>query len=141
MGKVVVSGRGRTDVRVPIRPALEQLRLRGDASYLIVGGLRGLCGNLAIHMARHGAKHIIVCSRSGIHDEQSAKTILNCEVYGCAITEAKGDAGDRDFVGKVFSEATPAIAGVIMGAMVLRVSQCPSSTYFHRPWAAAALAP
>ncbi|KAI0188556.1 putative polyketide synthase [Astrocystis sublimbata] len=120
MGKVVVSDMGRRDVEVPIRPALDQLCLRGDASYLIVGGLKGLCGNLAIHMARHGAKHIIVCSRSGIYDEQSAKTILNCEAYGCAVTEAKGDAGNRDFVEKVFSEATPAVAGVIMGAMVLR---------------------
>ncbi|KAI0198971.1 polyketide synthase [Astrocystis sublimbata] len=104
MGKVVVSDMGRRDVEVPIRPALDQLCLRGDASYLIVGGLKGLCGNLAIHMARHGAKHIIVCSRT----------------YGCAVTEAKGDAGNRDFVEKVFSEATPAVAGVIMGAMVLR---------------------
>ncbi|KAJ5321623.1 polyketide synthase [Penicillium brevicompactum] len=68
MGKVVISDGEIPDVQVPIRPKTQTLALRGDASYLIVGGLKGLCGNLAIHMAQHGAKRIIVLSRSGIED-------------------------------------------------------------------------
>ncbi|KAI1432476.1 polyketide synthase-like protein [Xylaria sp. CBS 124048] len=71
-------------------------------------------------MARHGARHIIVCSRSGISDEQSVKTVLNCEAYGCKVTHAKGDVGDEAFMRTVFKDASPAIAGVIQGAMVLR---------------------
>ncbi|KAJ5952535.1 polyketide synthase [Penicillium vulpinum] len=96
------------------------LALRGDASYLIVGGLKGLCGNLAIHMAQHGAKRIIVVSRSGIEDEASQKTAKNCLSYGCKIIEAKGDVADVDFLKKVFRESSPTIAGVIQGAMILR---------------------
>lgn len=69
IGKVVISNQGKGDIQVPICLALRDLSLRADVSYLIVGGLKGLCGNLAIHMARHGARHIIVCSRSGIEDE------------------------------------------------------------------------
>ncbi|KAK0635463.1 hypothetical protein B0T17DRAFT_485578 [Bombardia bombarda] len=120
IGKVVISDGDKTDVQVPIRQATRNLALRSDASYLIVGGLKGLCGSLAIHMARHGARHIIVCSRSGVNDEASQKTVVNCAAYGCEVVEAKGDVADADFINKVFTEATPRIAGIIQGAMILR---------------------
>ncbi|KAI0179034.1 hypothetical protein GGR52DRAFT_588832 [Hypoxylon sp. FL1284] len=120
IGKVIVSNGDRGDVQVPIRPAMPKLVLRPDVSYLIVGGLRGLCGNLAIHMAHHGAKRIIVCSRGGISDEPSQKTVANCLAYGCEIVEAVGDVADAKFMQSVFREASPEIAGVIQGAMILR---------------------
>lgn len=123
IGKVVISDGETPDVQVPIRPETPKLALRGDASYLIVGGLKGLCGNLAIHMAQHGAKRIIVVSRSGIEDKASQKTAKNCLSYGCKIIEAKGDVANVDFLKKVFRESSPTIAGVIQGAMILRVSQ------------------
>jgi NADPH:quinone reductase-like Zn-dependent oxidoreductase len=125
IGKVVISS-GDNDVQVPIRPAVRKLALRPDASYLIVGGLKGLCGNLAIHMAKHGARRIIVCSRSGLGDEASQKTLKNCLSYGCEVVEAKGDVADEGFVRTVFKQASPPIAGVIQGAMILRVSAKPS---------------
>ena len=121
IGKIVISS-GQEDVEVPIRPAVPTLMLRPDASYLIVGGLKGLCGNLAIHMASHGARRIIVCSRSGLADEASQKTARNCQSYGCEVVEAKGDVADEEFVRGVFNHAWPPIAGVIQGAMILRVS-------------------
>lgn len=130
IGKVVISS-GDNDVQVPIRPAVRKLALRADASYLIVGGLKGLCGNLAIHMAKQGARRIIVCSRSGISDEVSQKTMRNCLSYGCEIIEAKGDAADEEFVQGVFQEASPPIAGVIQGAMILRVSAIRPSSSRH----------
>lgn len=121
IGKIVISS-GKEDVKLSIRPVVRKLQLRSDASYLIVGGLKGLCGSLAIHMARHGARHIIVMSRSGTNNEASARVIENCAAYGCEITEAKGDAGDMEFTRGVFKSAAPRmIAGVIQGAMVLRV--------------------
>lgn len=122
IGKVVITNATIDDVQVPIRPAMPELALRSDASYLIVGGLKGLCGNLAIHMAQHGARHIIVCSRGGLSDEASKKTIMNCSAYGCQITEAKGDVANAQFMRTVFKEASHEIAGIIQGAMILRVS-------------------
>ena len=113
----------KNDVQLPIRPAVRKLGLQSDASYLIVGGLKGLCGSIAVHMARHGARHIIVMSRSGTSNEASARVIQNCTTYGCEITDAKGDAGDMEFVRRLFKSArSKRIAGVIQGAMVLRVS-------------------
>ncbi|PQE04373.1 Acyl transferase acyl hydrolase lysophospholipase protein [Rutstroemia sp. NJR-2017a BVV2] len=121
IGKIVISNQDKGDVQVPIRPAVRKLQLDPEASYLIVGGLKGLCGSVAVHMAIHGARHIIVMSRSGTNDEASARVILNCEARGCTVIEAKGDAGDLDFVRSVFRSARPKrIAGVIQGAMVLR---------------------
>ncbi|KAJ0372711.1 putative secondary metabolism biosynthetic enzyme [Colletotrichum chrysophilum] len=120
IGKVVISDGSKKDVQVPIRPATRRLKLRSDASYVIVGGLKGLCGSLAIHMARHGAKHIISVSRSGIDDVASQKAIKNCAAYGCEVLEAKGDVANLEFVQDVF-KSIPRVAGVIQGAMVLRV--------------------
>ncbi|KAF7950113.1 hypothetical protein EAE96_007411 [Botrytis aclada] len=119
IGKFVISDKG-IDSQVPIRPATRKLNLRPDASYLIVGGLKGLCGSLAIHMARHGAKHIIACSRSGINDVASQKIVKNCLAYGCDIVDAQGNAANVSFMTKVFKEASPRIAGIIQGAMILR---------------------
>lgn len=120
-GKIVISNAEKADVQLPIRPALRTLRLQPNASYLIVGGLKGACGTLAIHMAVHGARHIIVSSRSGINDDASARIVDSCRVHGCEVTEAKGDIGNVEFTRQLFKFANPRIAGIIQGAMVLRV--------------------
>ena len=128
IGKIVITNGDKQDVQLPIRPALPRLQLQSNVSYLIVGGVKGLCGSLAIHMAYHGARHIIVCSRSGLDDEASAKIVHNCRALGCEVTEARGDVADADFVRRTFKTAHPRIAGVIQGAMVLKVGCSPQST-------------
>ncbi|PSR80443.1 hypothetical protein BD289DRAFT_484972 [Coniella lustricola] len=120
IGKIVITNGDADDVQLPIRPMIRQVQLQPDVSYLIVGGLKGLCGSLAIHMAYHGARHIIACSRSGLADEASARIVRNCHALGCEITEARGDVADGEFVRSTFKNAQPRIAGVIQGAMVLR---------------------
>ncbi|KAM5343618.1 hypothetical protein ACJ41O_012155 [Fusarium nematophilum] len=120
LGKIVISNAEKDDVQVPIRPAVRSLQLQPDVSYLIVGGVKGLCGTLAIHMAQHGARHIIIDSRRGIDDEASARVVESCKFYGCQVVEAKGDVGDIEFVRGMFKSASPRIAGIIQGAMVLR---------------------
>lgn len=124
IGKLVVSSGEKEDIQLPVRPAVRKLSLDLEAAYLIVGGLKGLCGSLAVHMARHGARHIIVMSRSGTQDDASARIMTNCGAYGCEIIDARGDVGDLETVRRVFKNSLPRrIAGVIQGAMVLRVSR------------------
>ncbi|KAI1366743.1 KR domain-containing protein [Xylaria arbuscula] len=121
IGKIVISNfkSGQNDVQLPIRPAARKLRLRPDVCYLIVGGVRGACGTLAIHMAQHGAKKIIINSRSGITaDEISARIISSYNLHRCEIIDAKGDVADISYVRQLFKSARPRIAGVIQGAMV-----------------------
>ncbi|KJK66098.1 Enoylreductase [Aspergillus parasiticus SU-1] len=119
VGKVVISDGESPCVLVPIRPAPSKVALRSDASYLIVSGLKGLCGNLAIQMARQGARQITVCSRSGLSDDASQKTVANCSAYGCDIVEAKGDVADMAFLRKCSVRQLLQIAGVVQGAMIL----------------------
>ncbi|TGJ78884.1 hypothetical protein E0Z10_g9884 [Xylaria hypoxylon] len=101
-------------------PALPSIQLDSHVTYLIVGGLKGLCGSLAINMAYHGACHIIACSRSGLSDKELAAIVYNCGALGCKITEARGDVSDGKFVQRIFKSAHSRIAGLIQGAMVLR---------------------
>ncbi|EFQ95051.1 hypothetical protein PTT_07049 [Pyrenophora teres f. teres 0-1] len=120
MGKIVISS-GLEDVQLPIRPAVRELELKSDATYLLVGGLKGACGSLAVHMARHGARHLVSLSRSGMGDRGSAKIVEHCASYGCEVIEAKGDVGDLEFVRGLFRSVQHGyIAGVIQGAMVTR---------------------
>ncbi|GAW26928.1 putative polyketide synthase [Rosellinia necatrix] len=122
LGKLVISNGNskEADAQIPIRPAIRRLRLKPGVSYLIVGGLRGACGTLAVQMAQHGARRIIVNSRSGILDEASARIVASCNLYKCEVIEARGDVGDVAFVRWLFASASLRIAGIIQGAMVLR---------------------
>lgn len=122
IGKIVITNGENKNIEVPVRPAERELVLRKDASYLIVGGLKGLCGSLAIYLAQKGAKSLIVMSRSGGGDERSQSIVRNCEALGCQIIEAKADVSEFRDVQRVFRDAPMRIAGVIQGAMVLRVS-------------------
>lgn len=128
MGKIVIKRRPGENVQVPIRPAVQSLTLDPDVSYLIIGGLKGACGMLAIHMAKHGARHIVVGNRSGISDEASANVVESCATYGCTVFEARGDVGDSNWVWNLVKTTTPRLAGVIQGAMVIRVSYLQTGT-------------
>ena len=120
IGTIVVSHWSQNDVQPPIKPS--RLRLLPQASYLMVGGVTGLCGSLAVYMARQGACYLVIMSRSGLSNKESLKIIEDCAAHDCAVKEARGDAGDLDFVRRTFisSECHP-IAGVVQGAMTLSV--------------------
>ncbi|KAL1642561.1 Type I Iterative PKS [Diplodia intermedia] len=120
VGKLVISNNSSPDVTVKMRPKPRVLQLRGDASYLLVGGLKGLCGSLAVQLARRGAKHLVILARSGYADAASQAAIAHIESEGCQVQLMVGDVSKLEDVRRVFAEATPKIAGVIQGAMVLR---------------------
>ncbi|KAJ5375590.1 Acyl transferase/acyl hydrolase/lysophospholipase [Penicillium concentricum] len=120
IGKIVISSSETDKIEVPVRPVAPSLQLNPSVSYLIVGGLRGLCGSLAIHLAAHGAKHIIALSRSGIADERSQSIVKSCAALGCAVSGAAADVSDAEAVLKVFQTASVPIGGIIQGAMLLR---------------------
>ena len=119
-GKVVVSSSvgDRETLTVPVRPALRQLRLRSDVSYLIAGGLKGLCGSLAIYMARHGATNLVVMSRSGCSDDLSQAVLHHCAALGTHVDFIQGDVTNIDDVRRCFVSASKPIGGIIQGAMV-----------------------
>lgn len=121
IGKIVITS-GEEPITVPVRPSRLPLQLRGDAGYLLIGGLKGLCGSIAIRLANLGAKHIVVMARSGYDDEVSQRVILDLAGLGCAVTLGRGDVSKAEDVRRVIEQSPVPIGGVIQGAMVLRVS-------------------
>ena len=87
-----------------------------------MGGLKGLCGSLAISLAQRGAKHLIVMSRSGVSDQRSQTIVKDCASYACQIHEARGDVASIEDVKAAFASGPYPVRGVVQGAMVLRVS-------------------
>ncbi|GLA87701.1 type I Iterative Polyketide synthase (PKS) [Aspergillus tubingensis] len=121
IGKIIISREAPdNDPNVPIVPAPTQLRLRDDATYLIVGGLRGLCGSLAVYLACHGAKHLAVMSRSGFEDSRSRSVIRDLISLGTRVELVQGDVSCIKDVRRAFRQAVKPVRGIIQGAMVLK---------------------
>ena len=132
LGKIVIADEGDTKVHVPVRPPPRNVVLEDQVSYVIVGGLKGLCGSLAIYLAKQGARNIVSMSRSGCSDERSQKVIMNCNALGCQVQDAAVDVTSFWDVKKAFQDAKYPVAGVIQGAMVLRVSSISTIRRFLR---------
>lgn len=113
--------------RIQIRRAPENLGLRADGCYLIVGGLRGLCGGLAIYLAQQGAKHLAIMSRSGHIDHKSKYVVKQINALGAHIDLLTADVTDATQVNKAMQQTSVPIVGIIQGAMVLRVSIGPAA--------------
>lgn len=120
IGKMVITKLDGTNTKVLVKFPVPILQLRSDCSYLIVGGLRGLCGSLAVYMARCGARHIIVCSRTDVSTTETDRIVRDCDAYGCSITKSQTDIRNLEAVAHIVDSAAPPIGGVIQGAMVLR---------------------
>ncbi|PWY61907.1 polyketide synthase [Aspergillus eucalypticola CBS 122712] len=119
LGKLILSNGEGQDYSVPVQTTLQQPAIRTNASYLIVGGLRGVCGRFAISLAQWGARNLVVMSRSGLGDDKSQTIIEACRRLGCAIEDIRGNVLSPTDVGHVFDTARLPIAGVIQGVMSL----------------------
>ncbi|KAI1122424.1 PKSKA1 [Nemania abortiva] len=120
VGKIVLSNGASPKIAVPVRRAPKILPLRDDVCYLIVGGLKGLCGSLAIYLAKSGAKQLAVISRSGHDDDKSRGIIKQINALGSHVDLLTADITCAEDVEIAFLKASAPIAGIIQGAMVLR---------------------
>ncbi|KAI0502950.1 reducing type I polyketide synthase [Xylaria bambusicola] len=119
IGKLIISRAEDPDFEVSVRRAPRSIKVRDDVCYLIVGGLRGLCSTLAISLAKNGAKHLAVLSRSAQNDERSRLAMARVRGLGCEVSMIRGDITNVDDVRAAFKATTAPIAGIIQGAMVL----------------------
>ena len=131
MGKIVISNGHQDDIEVLARPAARLLRLRAERTHLIVGGLKGLCGSLAVYLARNGARFITVMSRT-VHDDERSRIVLHdMNALGVDVTLVQGDVSDCKDVRRAFEQSKRPVAGIVQGAMVLRVSLTISARKHH----------
>ncbi|KAL4749621.1 hypothetical protein BDW72DRAFT_194652 [Aspergillus terricola var. indicus] len=112
-------------------PTSPTLRLRSDATYLLVGCLGGLGRSLTSWMLQKGARSFLFLSRSGTDSEQAAALTDHLKAAGARVIVVRGDASIREDVERAV-EAAPAeqpIRGVIQAAMVLRDGIFSNMTY------------
>ncbi|KAK3389414.1 hypothetical protein B0H63DRAFT_518643 [Podospora didyma] len=126
MGKIVLSVS--PDTLVPVVPQKQTTRLSNDASYLVVGGFGGIGRSVCRWLAEHGAKSLVIISRTAGHSKkvQELRTELNDisrDVNIRAICCDVSDMADlRRALDACAPDGVPPIRGVIHGGMVLRDS-------------------
>ncbi|MEE4547001.1 SDR family NAD(P)-dependent oxidoreductase, partial [Streptomyces sp. V4-01] len=93
--------RGRRLVRAPLagRPPVRDWRPTGTV--LITGGTGALGRHVARHLARAGAPHLLLLSRSGREAPEAARTEEELTALGARVTFAACDVADRGAVAAV----------------------------------------
>jgi NADPH:quinone reductase-like Zn-dependent oxidoreductase len=124
-GKILVST-GAEHV-VPVVPMKEAVKLRPDVSYLLAGGFGGIGRSLIRWFVAHGARNILVLSRSAASRSDSADFVKEIEGQheGCRVVLKNCDIAVADDLSRAFNESCrelPPVKGVIQAAMVLNVS-------------------
>ena len=137
IGKLVLRITAESQVPViPRKPA--PIRLKPDATYLLVGGLGGVGRVQALFMAEHGARHLAFISRSGSARKEAKDLIANLLKEGVEAKSYAGDVADKAQLRVILldiSQNMPPIRGVIQGAMVLDDSLFHKMS--HRQWVTA----
>ncbi|KAF2150161.1 reducing type I polyketide synthase [Myriangium duriaei CBS 260.36] len=96
--------------------------LESDKTYVIAGGLGGVGRRIARWMVNHGARYLLLLSRSGVKDAAAAKFITELEAAGARITTPQCDISDETALADALEECTstmPQIRGCVQASMVL----------------------
>jgi NAD(P)-dependent dehydrogenase (short-subunit alcohol dehydrogenase family) len=80
---------------------------------LIFGGLKGLCASLAVYLAKCGAKHLAVISRSGYTEKKSQGVVREIRALGRQVDLLSANVSVISDVEKAFSQSTGSIGGII----------------------------
>ncbi|KAK2761661.1 Type I Iterative PKS [Arachnomyces sp. PD_36] len=111
-------------------------KLKGDCSYLVVGGTGGLGKATIKHFASLGARRIITLSRSGPDSQSMKELVEEMRVVGVNIVVYKGSVMDTVTVESIREQARHfPIRGIVQGAMVLQDSRVDNMSY--KQWRAA----
>ena len=109
--------------RIPVGPCMEPThRFRVDASYLVTGGAGGIGLEVAKWLARCGARHLVLMSRSGPRDQGAHGDIEALRASGVTVIDARGDVTRRADVERVLEQVAASglpLRGVFHAAMVL----------------------
>jgi acyl transferase domain-containing protein/acyl carrier protein len=112
IGKVVVT---------PPAASRAPLAIRGDATYLVTGGLGALGLQVARWLHDEGARHLVLMGRSE-PSRQALEAIRTLETGGSRVQVARGDvscAADVSRVLEAAASALPPLRGVVHAAGVL----------------------
>ncbi|MGC0374056.1 SDR family NAD(P)-dependent oxidoreductase [Streptomyces sp. SAI-229] len=118
-GKVVVTF-DPLDEPVPVEPAPGTLRLDGEGTYLITGGLSGLGAATARLLADRGARHLALLSRSGPDAPDAPALLRELTDRGVHATAHAADVTDETALRRVLDAVDATghpLRGVVHAAM------------------------
>lgn len=118
IGKLVVE----LDDSVPVEPLPRPLRLDGEGTYLVTGGLGGFGARAAVWLAERGARRLALVGRRGSASPEFAATVAALANHGAEATAYAADVADADAMAavlKAIEETGSPLRGVIHAAMVL----------------------
>lgn len=120
IGKFVVSV---ADSAVDMVPAAGDMPLRGDASYLVSGGLSGFGLSTALRLAKMGARHLVLVGRRGAATPEAATALADLRAAAVDVHAVAADVADpaqmQALVAR-FGREWPTLHGIVHSAMVLR---------------------
>ena len=126
IGKVILQLRDTAGELLPsckTIPFVPSQLLRPDASYVLVGGTGGLGMTVAAWLASHGARHLLLLSRSGrVHSSDQLK-LLRLQHDDIDVVTRAVDASDMHQLTTCldsYLESHPPVSGVFHTAMLLR---------------------
>lgn len=93
-----------------------------DVSYLLVGGLGGIGQAVARWMACHGARSLVIFSRSAGQSDDHQIFIRELDAIGCHVHTVSGDVTDLPDVQRVVEGCARPIGGVMNLSLALSVS-------------------
>ena len=94
----------------------------GEKTYVVSGGAAGFGFEIAKWLARNGARHIALMSRTGPKAESTVLEIERLREKGIVVRDVRVDIADGRAVGKEIEEIEnemPPVGGVVHAAMVL----------------------
>lgn len=110
---------------IPVIPAKPSPpALNSKATYVIAGGLGALGLTIADNMVTHGARHLVLLSRSGITNSRQQNGVERLKQRGCLVDTVPCDVTDQAQVINVIKlgrDHSWSIKGLIQCAMVLKV--------------------
>lgn len=119
-------------IPVLCKPKSISLKLSGDSTYLIIGGLGDLGRSLARFLVESGARHICFISRSGAVQEVQKQLVADLASSGVDVRIYKCDIASYSALEDTLalcSREMPPISGVIHSALVLRDAILHNMTY------------
>ncbi|KAK4183666.1 putative polyketide synthase [Podospora australis] len=120
--RFVVAVAGQKD-EVKAMHRISKSLFRRDGTHIIVGGTGGLGRSMAKYMVEHGARSIVLLSRSGGGKEMVDQLQKEINCSDARIVVKKCDASDEGQMKQLVADCAkslPPICGVIHAAMVLR---------------------
>ena len=120
IGKLIIT---HADSWLHLVPESRRVKLAGDASYLVTGGLTGFGLATAKWLADCGARHLVLIGRRGAATPEATSALAELKSAGVDVHAVACDVTNKVELAALierFGRELPPLRGVVHGAMVLR---------------------